>query len=73
MAVIFSKEELDYKTLNEQISKSNATSYEGKIKAILGDKLVSKVRFTDGQTISFNSQRAENQSVVAIVFEMKKK
>lgn len=73
MAVIFSKEELDYKTLNEQISKSNATSYEGKIKAILGDKLVSQVKFTDGQTISFNSQKAENQSVVAIVFEMKKK
>ncbi len=73
MAVIFSKEQLDYKALNDQISKNAASTYEGKIKAVLGNKLVNKAQFTDGQTISFNSQRGENQSVVAVVFEMMKK
>jgi hypothetical protein len=73
MAVIFSKEQLDYQQLNQQISKNSAPTYEGKIKAVLGKKLIDKAKFTDGQTISFNSQRNENQSVIAIVFEMLKK
>ena len=72
MAVIFSKTELDYKTLNDQISKSSAENYEGKIKDVLGDKLISKIKFIDGQTVGFNS-KSEGKTAVAIVFEMKKK
>jgi coproporphyrinogen III oxidase-like Fe-S oxidoreductase len=72
MAVLFSKEKLDYQALNEQISKSKASSYEAKIKEVLGSKLMTNVKFVAGQTISFKGSTA-GKSVVAMVFEMKKK
>jgi C1A family cysteine protease len=73
MAVIFSKDELDYKTLNEKISKSKQKNYQDKIEDVLGEKLVKNVKFTDGQTIRFDAQKTEQQNIIAIVFEMQKK
>jgi hypothetical protein len=72
MAVIFSKEELNYQEVVDKISKSTAPSYEGKIRDVLGAKLVPNPTFKDGQTISF-SARNEGKTAVAIVFEMMKK
>ena len=58
--------------INDEISKSDARTYEGKIKEVLGNKLADNVSFKDGQTISFIT-KDESKTAVAIVFEMLKK
>jgi len=72
MAVIFTKEKLDYKALNEKISQSSGSTYQAKIAQALGSAAVQNVKFTGGDKIYF-SAKSGGKNAVAVVFEMNKK
>lgn len=72
MAVIFTKEKIDYQALNNKISQSKAATYQAKIAEALGSTAVQNVKFNTGNTISFSAKSA-GKNAVAVVFEMNKK
>jgi len=72
MAVIFTKEKINYKALNKKISQSNAPTYQAKIAEALGETAIKQVRFEDGEKIGF-SAKSKGKNAVAVVFEIKKK
>lgn len=72
MAVIFTKEKINYKALNKKISESNAPTYQAKIAEALGDTGIKQARLEDGEKIKF-SAKSKGKNAMAIVFEIKKK
>jgi hypothetical protein len=72
MAVIFTKEKIDYQALNQKISQSKAATYQAKIAEALGNTAVQNVRFNGGDKIYF-SAKSEGKNAVAVVFEINKK
>jgi hypothetical protein len=69
MAVVVSREPLDWYALNEQISRNPSSDYAGRLNAALSGKLVRNVRFdnTGKGTMHFNAGGDENQVVATIV------
>ena len=69
MAVVVSKEPLDWYALNEQISRNPQSDYATRLNNALGSKLVRNVRFdnTANGTMHFNAGGGDNQVVAAIV------
>jgi hypothetical protein len=72
MAVIFTKEKIDYQALNQRISQSKASTYQAKIAEALGNTAVENVKFTGGDKIYF-SAKSNGKNAVAVVFEINKK
>jgi len=66
MAIVVTKQPLDYKALNDLINKQSG-SYEQKIKSALGSQLIKNVKFLPGETISFQKDAGENGAVVAVI------
>jgi len=71
MAVVLSKEELDWHSINQQISKNPQTDYAARLNAALGGKLARDVRFqaTAKGAMKFSVDNDENK-VVACIVEM---
>ncbi len=72
MAVVVTKEALDFKALNDKISQSKAATYEGKIREALGNTLVTKVQYKGGETANFEAL-SEGKNAVLLVMEINKK
>lgn len=72
MAIVVSKQPLDYKAINAQITASNAATYEGKVNDALGNKVAKNVNFTGRKQIKF-STKTNGQQVVVAVIEMEKR
>jgi hypothetical protein len=71
MAVIFTKEKIDYEALNKKISRSNAPTYQAKIAEALGDTGIKQAKLEDGEKIKFTA-RSKGKNAMAIIFEIKK-
>ncbi len=71
IAIIVSKEELDYNVLNQAITQAPGTSYAQKVKSALGDTRSTDTSFAAGNTISFESN-VEDAPIVATVIAMDK-
>jgi C1A family cysteine protease len=72
MAVIFTKEPLDVRAVNDRIGKSNKPDYAGKIADALGNSLITNPNFgIDGGKISFRAE-SKGKNAVAVVFEINK-
>jgi hypothetical protein len=72
MAVVFTKEKINYKALNKKISASNAPTYQAKIAEALGDTGIKQAKLEDGEKISF-SAKSKGKNAMAVVFEIKKR
>jgi len=72
MAVVFTKEPIDYKELNEKISEGTADTYEERIKEALGDQCINKVKFKDGNEIKFKAN-SKGKNAVVVVFQINKR
>jgi len=69
MAIVVSKDSLDYNQLNQQISRSSQSTYAGKVNEALQSILISSAKFsntTDG-TIYFKVDANSNKAVASIV------
>lgn len=73
MAVVVSKEPLDWYTLNQQISAQPEKDFASRVNAALGDRLIHHVRFqrTEKGNMSFQVE-GDDKSVVATVVEISK-
>ncbi|MBI1343823.1 MAG: peptidase C1A papain [Terrimonas sp.] len=69
IAIVVSKEQLDYDAINQQISQGTATDYAGKVNAALKNLAIRSTRFnsTGEGTIHFKADDAENAVVATIV------
>ena len=69
MAVVMSREPLDWFAINQQISSNPASDYAGRLNAVLSSRLIRNVRFdnTGKGTMHFNAGTDGNKAVAAIV------
>ncbi len=74
MAVVVSKQALDYKALNDRINKSAQSSYAAKLNDAIGTAAIRNVRYsaTGNGTISFKADAGEQNNVVGCVVEIDK-
>lgn len=71
MAVVVSKNELDYKALNNAINSSKKATYAEKLNEALGSQQVQNVAFQAGELIKFEAN-ANDKNAVGIVVEINK-
>ena len=71
MAVIFTKNEIDYNILNDEINAAKGQNYEDKIRNALGTDLIAGFNYTDGEKITFKA-KSEGLNTMVIVFEINK-
>jgi C1A family cysteine protease len=71
IAVVVSKEELNYTQLNDLINQAPGGSYAEKVNTVLRDYLVQGVNFQAGDAISLDCQ-TDQRKVVAMVLEIDK-
>jgi hypothetical protein len=69
IAIIVSRQKLDYNLLNDTITNAPGTTYDQKVYAALEDELVRDVDFTDGNTIKFTTGNT-HRNAVALVMEI---
>lgn len=69
IAIVVSKEELNYDQVNQAISRSGQSTYQGKVNEALGGILIGSARFTntsDGR-IYFKVDANSNKAVACVV------
>ena len=69
MAIVVSKDELDYKAINQSINQSNQSSYPGKVNEALNKILIHSARFynTNDGRIYFKVDANDNKAVACVV------
>lgn len=69
IAIVVSKDELDYNQLNQAISNSNQSTYAGKVNEALQSILIRSARYsnTGDGTIYFKVDANDNKAVAAVV------
>jgi len=71
IAVVVTKEPIDYAAFNRRINGSLGGSYAEKVKNALSDRRIRTVQFQAGNTISFDAER-NGKNAVAMVLEIDK-
>lgn len=71
IAVVISKQKLDYNKLNSAINASNGTTFEAKVYNTLSDELIDNVQFSANGMISFDCD-TKQKNAVALVLELSK-
>lgn len=66
MAIVVTKQPIDYKELNNNFNKQSG-SYEQKLRSALSSQLISNVRFSPGETISFQTDAGNNGAVLMVI------
>lgn len=72
MAIVVSKEELDYENLNNKINRVAGKDYLTKLNNALGSMQLSNTKFKDGATVAFQGKTKGNQKVVGVVLAIDK-
>ena len=71
IAIVVSKQKLDYNKLNNAINSSSGRTYEQKVYSTLKDELVTDVKFDGDGMIKFNCD-TKQKNAVAVVLELSK-
>lgn len=71
IAILVSKKELDYKSLNQAITASRQQGYANKVKEALSNRRITNVKFQTSSTVSFDAT-TEGKEAVAMVIEIDK-
>ncbi|BDD01632.1 C1 family peptidase [Persicobacter psychrovividus] len=67
MAVVVSKQALDYKKLNEAINNNTADSYAEKFKKVLQTELIQQVKYVDGLHVEAEATKASKNTMLLIM------
>lgn len=74
MAIVVTKKEIDYNSLNNKINSSKAPTYEAKVLEALGSSNLKNVKFAaSNKAISFETVAADPNAAVAMILEVDKK
>ncbi|MFC2101295.1 C1 family peptidase [Bacteroidota bacterium] len=71
IAIIFSRQKLDYNKLNEAINQSHGNSYEEKVYNTVEAEMAKDVRFLPGNKVAF-STNTPSKNIVAVVLGIDK-
>lgn len=71
IAIIVSKQELNYEQLNQYITQSRQSDYASKVKEVLAQVEIPQVRFDVGRTVKFEAD-ASDKVTVGMVIEINK-
>ncbi|MCB0571223.1 MAG: peptidase C1 [Phaeodactylibacter sp.] len=71
IAVVISKEPLDFQQFNTRINSSRAADYAGKLREALGSNRIENVEYKAGKTVSFEAN-AETRPAVGMIIEIDK-
>ncbi|MBK7568235.1 MAG: peptidase C1 [Bacteroidetes bacterium] len=66
MAIVVTKQPLDYKTLNDNVNKQSGT-YEQKLRSALSGQLINNVKFIPGETVKFQTDAGTNGAVLMVI------
>ncbi len=69
IAIIVSRQKLDYNLLNDAITNDPGNTYDQKVYGALEDELVPEIDFADGNTIKFSTGHTQ-RNAVALVLEI---
>jgi len=72
IAIVVSKQQLDFKKLNTAINSSRQRSYAEKLKEVLGNQRITNIGFQAGATVAFEAQ-TKDKNVVGMVVELDKR
>ncbi len=72
IAVVVSKQELDYNALNSALNRSKQATYSGKLAEALGNNQVKSINFRSGDLIQFECE-ANEKNAVGMVVEINKR
>ena len=67
IAVLVTKEPIDYNKINKAISKATGSSYEEKVKNALGSMLTQKVNFSGNSVVDFSTVASSDKAVAFII------
>ena len=67
IAIVVSKEELDYEQLNSRINSSRQRTYTGKVKEALGNRRITDVEFGADNTVGFSANISSRNAVGMVV------
>ncbi|MCO6477956.1 MAG: peptidase C1 [Phaeodactylibacter sp.] len=71
IAIVVSKEELDFEQFNRRLNASRAADYAGKLRDALGNTRATDIQFKAGKTVAFEAN-TESKSAVGMVVEIDK-
>ncbi len=71
IAILVSKKELDYKSLNQAITASRQQGYSNKLKEALSNRRITNVKFKTGSAVEFDAT-TDGKEAVAMVIEIDK-
>jgi hypothetical protein len=69
IAIVISRQKLDYNLLNEAINSASGNTYDQKVYTALEDELVRDINFADGNTVRFSTGNS-GRNAVAMVMEI---
>lgn len=67
IAIVVSKEELDYDELNRRISNSRQRTYAAKVREALGSQRISDVNFQAENTVAFSANTSRGNAVGMVI------
>jgi hypothetical protein len=69
IAIVVSRQKLDYNLLNDSINNAQGITYDQKVHAALEDELVRDIDFAGGNTVRFSTGNS-SRNAVAMVMEI---
>ncbi len=71
IAVIISRQKLDYSLLNKEITQASGTTFDQKVFGALQGELLENIKFEDGKTIKFSTSNT-SKNTIALVMALNK-
>ncbi|MEO1434931.1 MAG: peptidase C1, partial [Bacteroidota bacterium] len=72
IAVLVSKQPLDYEAVNTLINQSNGLTFASKVRNVIAPEEIANVAFGDGSTIDFEAE-LNGKNIVGVVLEIDKR
>lgn len=72
MAIVISKQQMDFNKLNTAINKAKGSTYGEKVNNVLNEEMLTNINYTTGEYIGFET-KANGKNFAVIVVEVKKK
>ena len=72
IAIVVTKEPIDFEAMNQRINRSSAATYSGRLQAALADQSISQVSFQAADAIGF-SCNTQGKNAVGMVIEIDKR
>ena len=67
IAVLITKEPIDYNTMNKRIDKANGKSFQEKVENAMAGNFDTNVRFSGANTIKFEGSASKTKGIIFVI------